>query len=95
MTEEKTGIEAAQDEAASEAKEELFNFSEILYILKEGKKATRRGWNGKDQFIQAQFPDINSKMSLPYVYISTVSGDLVPWLCSQGDLFAEDWMIVQ
>ncbi len=32
-----------------------------------------------------------SKMTLPYIYMSTVGGDLVPWLVSQADMLAEDW----
>ncbi len=31
------------------------------------------------------------RMTLPYIYMSTVQGDLVPWLASQTDLLAEDW----
>ena len=37
----------------------------------------------------------NSKMGLPYIFISTVGGKLVPWIASQGDLFAEDWELVE
>lgn len=38
-----------------------------------------------------QTPDANSKMTLPYIYMKTADGGLVPWLCSQTDLLAEDW----
>jgi hypothetical protein len=30
-------------------------------------------------------------MSLPYIYMRTAQGDLVPWLASQTDMLAEDW----
>ena len=56
---------------------------------------TRKGWNGKDQYIQIQNPDKHSKMTRPYVYIKTVQGDLVPWLASQTDLLADDWVEVK
>lgn len=59
--------------------------------LQDRKKVRRSGWNGKNMFLQLQVPDKNSKMTLPYVYISTAQGDLVPWLCSQTDLLATDW----
>jgi hypothetical protein len=59
-----------------------------------GKKVMRAGWNGKGMWLGLQDPDENSKMGLPYVYISTVYGQLVPWLCSQTDLLAEDWELV-
>jgi hypothetical protein len=42
-------------------------------------------------FLELQVPDANSKMTLPYIYMSTVTGDLVPWLASQTDVLADDW----
>ncbi len=62
--------------------------------LKEGKRVCREGWNGKNQYLELQVPDENSKMTLPYVYICTVQGDLVPWICSQTDLLATDWEFI-
>lgn len=56
-----------------------------------GSRVRRAGWNGKGMWLGLQVPDAHSKMSLPYVYMSTVTGDLVPWLCSQTDLLARDW----
>ena len=72
---------------------EEVNFGDVLDALKSGHKANRRGWNGKGQHLELQIPDRNSKMSLPYIYITTVQGDLVPWIASQTDLLAEDWEI--
>lgn len=63
--------------------------------MHNGSKVTRRGWNGKNMYLALQVPDANSKMSLPYVYIKTVDDKLVPWLCSQTDLLAMDWMVVE
>lgn len=59
-----------------------------------GSAVTRKGWNGPGQFIMLQVPDANSKMSLPYIYITTVTGDKVPWLASQTDILAMDWQVV-
>ena len=61
--------------------------------LRSGDKIARAGWNGKGQYVELQVPDEDSKMTLPYVFIHTVQGDLVPWLCSQTDLLANDWEI--
>jgi hypothetical protein len=61
--------------------------------LQSSDRVARAGWNGKDQYLELQVPDKDSKMTLPYVYIHTVQGDLVPWLCSQTDLLANDWEI--
>lgn len=63
--------------------------------LKHGHKVTRRGWNGRDMYLELQPPDDGSKMTLPYVFMKTVQGDLVPWLCSQTDLLANDWELVK
>lgn len=32
---------------------------------------------------------------LPYVTMRTAGGEFVPWLCSQTDLLASDWVVVQ
>jgi hypothetical protein len=70
------------------------NIGEALEQLKAGRAVTREGWNGPGQFLTLQVPDDNSKMTRPYVYITTVQGDLVPWLASQTDLLADDWTSV-
>lgn len=68
-------------------------FDTALTFLKAGGRIARAGWNGKGQYLQIQRPDAHSKMTLPYIYIRTVQGDLVPWLASQTDLLAEDWEV--
>lgn len=70
-------------------------FGMALEMLKSGSRVTRQGWNGPNQWVEMQRPDANSKMSLPYLYIRTVQGDLVPWLASQTDLLAEDWVLAR
>jgi hypothetical protein len=65
-----------------------------LMQLRSGKRVTREGWNGPGQYLELQVPDAHSKMTLPYIYITTVQGDLVPWLASQTDILAGDWMVV-
>ena len=69
------------------------DFSDALNELKNGGRIRRRGWNGKGMWIALQTPDANSKMTLPYIYMSTAQGDLVPWLASQTDLLSEDWEV--
>lgn len=79
------------------------NFGEALEALKAGKKVARAGWNGKGIYIELQMPDQHSKMTLPYIYIVTnglitdnpkAPKGVVPWLASQTDMLAEDWLIV-
>lgn len=64
---------------------------EAIKEMQSGERVRRKNWNGKGQYIELQVPDINSKMTLPYIYIHTVQGDLVPWLASQTDILATDW----
>ena len=44
--------------------------------------------------LELQRPDAHSKMTLPYIFMYTAQGDNVPWLASQTDMLAEDWIIV-
>ncbi len=67
------------------------NFSQALAMLKAGHRVARAGWNGKGMWIALQTSDQHSKMTVPYPYMKTVDGNLVPWLCSLTDMMAEDW----
>ena len=71
------------------------DFSSALLLLKKGQLVARKGWNGKDMFLEAQYPDAHSKMGHPYIYIKGVDDKLTPWVPSSGDLFAEDWETVE
>lgn len=70
------------------------DFGKALELLKEGEVVAREGWNGKDMWIKVQTPDENSKMGIPYIYMSIVDGKLVPWVASQSDVLAEDWIAI-
>jgi hypothetical protein len=81
-----------------------FNFGEAIKYLKRGFKVKRQGWNGKGIYLELQVPDEHSKMTLPYIYIVT-SGLItdnpkapkgcVPWLASQTDMLADDWVFAE
>jgi hypothetical protein len=71
------------------------NFGWALMEMRGGRAVARSGWNGKGMWIMIQFPDSNSKMNLPYIYMKTAQGDLVPWLASQSDMLATDWTEVE
>jgi hypothetical protein len=75
---------------------------EMIEALKQGKKTGRSGWNGKNMWLKLQVPDEHSKMTLPYIYIeypeghpAYPNGSRVPWLASQTDILADDWMIIE
>lgn len=86
-----------------------FSFSDALAYLKQGHKVARAGWNGKGMFIflvpgstfvvnraplLGIYPEGTEIKYHAHVDMKTAQGDVVPWLCSQTDLLAEDWCIV-
>ena len=72
------------------------DFGDVIKRMKNrGGRFARAGWNGKSQWIELQVPDEGSKMTLPYIFMKTVQGDLVPWLASQTDMLADDWVEVE
>lgn len=79
------------------------NFGDALRILRMGGRVARCGWNGRGIFIELQTPDEHSKMTSPYIFIDTTGlqtdnphapKSRVPWLASQTDMLAEDWVDV-
>lgn len=77
------------------------DFQNALTALKRGSKVFRSGWNGKGMWLAIQYPDEGSKNTLPYIYIeypvghpAYPYGSRVPWLASQTDLMAEDWIVI-
>ena len=79
------------------------NFGMAIEAMKKGHKVARKGWNGKGIYIELQRPDEHSKMTQPYIYIVTTGlqtdnpdapKGIVPWLASQTDTMAEDWILV-
>lgn len=69
------------------------DFGNALNELKNGKRVARQGWNGKGMWLELQVPDAHSKMTLPYIYMKTADDNLVPWLASQTDILADDWIL--
>ena len=79
------------------------SFGLAIEAMRKGKHVCRRGWNGRGIFIAIQTPDKNSKMTSPYIYIDTTGlitknmdalKSCVPWIASQSDMLADDWIIV-
>lgn len=69
----------------------MVDFGEVLTELWNGCRAWRAGWNGDGMWIALQMPNGWSDMQRPYLYMSPVDGELVPWVASQSDLLASDW----
>lgn len=70
------------------------NIGQAINELQRGNRVSRAGWNGKGMWLALQVPDARSKMRRPYIYMSPVDGDLVPWVASHSDLLATDWFVV-
>lgn len=81
----------------------MFDFGVALDMLKDGYKVARVGWNGKGMWIMLCTPDGDYTLEstgetygrLPYLYMKTADDKLVPWLASQTDILANDWMGVE
>lgn len=73
----------------------MMDFGDAIRAMRAGQRLCRSGWNGKGMWVELQTPDKGSKMTLPYIFMRTAQGDLVPWLASQTDMLAEDWEIAQ
>jgi Protein of unknown function (DUF2829) len=72
---------------------ETFGIGRAIKEMWDGMRVCRAGWNGRGMWLMLQTPDAGSKMTLPYVFMRTAQADLVPWLCSQTDLLANDWQL--
>ena len=86
------------------------DFSEALKILKANGRVARAGWNGKGMFLFL-VPGSRFAVNRPpllgiypegtvidyhaHIDMKTAQGYVVPWLASQADLLAEDWVAVE
>lgn len=70
------------------------DFGWALEQMRDGKKVAPAYWNGK-KWLVMQFPDENSKMTMPYIYVEYPPNHRIPWAISNLELFAEDWMIIE
>lgn len=87
-----------------------FNFGHACFLLERGACVRRAGWNGKGMFLFKVAASVNLTVNrepllsilgegATFTYQShydmkTADGSIVPWLCSQSDMQANDWQIV-
>ena len=67
-------------------------FGKAFEAVKSGKGMRLPQWK-EDVVIRAQYPDEQSKMTAPYLYVESRFG-CVPWKETMIELFSEDWEIV-
>ena len=86
--------------------EAMFGFGDAIKYIKRGLKVKRKGWNGKNQYIQlatgisyksATGEIVNCEHdaigNMAVAFVGT-SGVQMGWLASQADMLAEDWVFV-
>jgi hypothetical protein len=89
-----------------DGKDSVMDFSDTLKALKAGYRVSREGWNGPGQFVflaPAKVWKLNKKTNnekrligkrqLPLLLLSNSQGQVVQWIPSAGDLFADDWYV--
>lgn len=82
-------------------------FGSAIELMKMGFKVARKGWNGKNQYIQlatgisykaADGEIVNCEHDAignkAIAFIGT-SGVQMGWLASQADMLADDWVVVK
>jgi len=82
------------------------NFGEAIEAIKEGKRAKRAGWNGKDQYIELAtcigYKNSHGEMvnvehkdagNAAIAFVGT-RGVQLGWLASQADMLSDDWEIL-
>lgn len=77
-------------------------------MMRRGLRVQREGWNGKGMFLflvpgsrftvnrpplLGIYPEGTTIDYHAHVDMRTANGHIVPWLCSQTDLLADDWQI--
>lgn len=80
------------------------NFGEALECLKAGMKVARTGWNGKGMWLayvaDTSWDIFGADALLPhpvrdFIAMKTDDHQLVPWVASQSDMLANDWVVVE
>lgn len=84
-------------------------FGLAIEAAKKGHKIARKGWNGKGMWLayishwdmptvhaMELFPcGCDAGTFLPFIGMKTADNKFVPWLASQTDVLAEDWVIIE
>lgn len=85
------------------------DFGDAIRAMKDGKKVAREGWNGKGMFLflvagstfkvnraplLGIYPEGTEITYHAHIDMKTAQGYVVPWLASQADMLANDWVLV-
>lgn len=82
------------------------DFGDAIRAMKDGKRVSREGWNGKGMFlflVNGSTFTVNREPLLSimgegtqiqyhaHIDMKTAQGYVVPWLASQSDMLSDDW----
>ena len=85
-------------------------FGLAVESLKKGLKVARSGWNGKNMFLflvpgstfqvnrpplLGIYPEGHTIQYCSHIDMKTADDKVVPWLASQSDVLADDWVLVE
>lgn len=87
--------------------EATFSFGDAIKYMKRGLRVKRKGWNGKNQYIELAScisytnpsgeiinPNHDAIGNNAIAFVGT-SGVQIGWLASQADMLAEDWVFAE
>ena len=93
-------------EQKHKVKQTGLSFGQAIEAIKAGKRCSRVGWNGKNQYIELatniSYKDAHGDIinanhdaigNRAIAFVGT-SGVQLGWLASQSDMLADDWQIV-
>ena len=67
-------------------------FGLAIEAMRKGMKVRLPYWSD-DVYLSIQFPDEQSKMTAPYIYVTSRFG-MVPWVATQIEILSEKWRII-
>jgi hypothetical protein len=71
--------------------DDKLGFDFVILALKAGKSVRKKAW-APDVFLTLQVPDDHSKMTAPYIFVTSRFGR-VPWIGTQIEQLSNDWEI--
>ena len=78
------------------------SFGDAIDHLKIGCRMARAGWNGKGMWLMLipashweTTKGLETLDGLPWIGMKTADDKFVPWLASQTDVLAGDWLVVE
>lgn len=95
-------MKAADAMKVFEGRADLFmtDFGEALSYVKDGGRAARAVWVMGGSWIRLVEPEGTSDFDYgmenkPYLELKDADDTLVPWVATQEDLLAEDWILLE